>query len=60
MILSAAVIKTSITDNYTIITGSSKKSVTINNNRTDNFNNPITYINYNKVVQLLTCIEWTG
>ena len=56
--LNPAVIKTSITDHYTII--GSIKNVQINKKHIDNYSNTISYIDYNKVVKLLSCIEWTG
>lgn len=56
--LISAVIKTSITDHYTII-GSLINSQA-NNKHLDDYLNLITYIDYNKAVKLLSCIQWDG
>jgi len=55
--LISAVINTSITDHYTII-GSLINSQVNNEHKDDNLN-LIQYIDYNKAVRLLSCIQWT-
>jgi hypothetical protein len=58
--LHTVVIKTSITDHYTIIVSLIISPNNKKHNIDSRTNNTASYINYNKVVQLLSINEWTG